>query len=56
MIVTDLPELPKDTAPEQTAAYIRDVLDGRKPVPDSLSLQVEHILHVAGQTASETSP
>jgi anthranilate phosphoribosyltransferase len=45
--LTDLPELPKDIAPETTAAYIRDVLDGRKPVPESLALQVEHILRLA---------
>lgn len=45
--LTDLPDLPKDISPEATAAYIGDVLDGRKPVPDSMALQVEHILHLA---------
>jgi anthranilate phosphoribosyltransferase len=45
--ITDLPALPKDIAPEATAAYIRDVLDGRQPVPESLGVQVEHILHLA---------
>jgi hypothetical protein len=45
--LTDLPELPKDIAPEATAAYIREVLAGTRPVPDSLALQVEHILHLA---------
>jgi anthranilate phosphoribosyltransferase len=45
--LTDLPELPKDIAPEATAAYIREVLDGQRPVPESMSLQVEHILHLA---------
>jgi anthranilate phosphoribosyltransferase len=45
--VTDMPHLPKDTDPATTAAYIRDVLAGRKPIPESLSLQVEHILHLA---------
>jgi anthranilate phosphoribosyltransferase len=45
--LTDLPELPKDISAEATAAYIHDVLDGRKPVPDSMALQVEHILHLA---------
>ena len=44
---SELPEWPKDIAPEQTAAYIRDVLDGRVAVPESLALQVEHILHLA---------
>jgi anthranilate phosphoribosyltransferase len=45
--LTDLPDLPKDIAPEQTAAYSRDVLDGKLPVPASMALQVEHILHLA---------
>jgi anthranilate phosphoribosyltransferase len=45
--LTDLPELPKDVDPGTTAAYIRDVLAGRKGVPDSMALQVEHILHLA---------
>lgn len=45
--LTDLPDLPRDVDPATTAAYIRAVLDGAKPVPDSLSLQVEHILHLA---------
>lgn len=45
--LTDLPELPKDIAPEATAAYIEDVLAGRKAVPGSMALQVEHILHLA---------
>ncbi|WP_298923144.1 DNA-binding protein YbiB [uncultured Ramlibacter sp.] len=44
--LTDLPDLPKDISPETTAAYIQDVLAGRKPVPDSLALQVEHILQL----------
>jgi anthranilate phosphoribosyltransferase len=45
--LTDLPELPREVDPETTAAYIRDVLSGRKPVPASMALQVEHILHLA---------
>jgi anthranilate phosphoribosyltransferase len=45
--LTDLPELPKDVDPETTAAYIRAVLAGDKPVPSSMALQVEHILHLA---------
>jgi anthranilate phosphoribosyltransferase len=45
--LTDLPDLPKEVDPETTAAYIRDVLAGRKPVPASMALQVEHILHLA---------
>jgi len=46
--LTDLPGLPKEVDPETTAAYIRDVLQGRKPIPESMALQVEHILHLAG--------
>ena len=45
--LTDLPHLPKGVDPATTAAYIADVLAGRKPVPDSMALQVEHILHLA---------
>jgi anthranilate phosphoribosyltransferase len=39
-----LPELPKDISAEATAAYIRDVLDGRLPAPAPIALQVTHIL------------
>ena len=45
--LTDLPDLPKEVDPETTAAYIRAVLAGDKPVPASMALQVEHILHLA---------
>ena len=45
--LTDLPHLPTEVDPSTTAAYIADVLDGRKPVPDSVALQVEHILRLA---------
>ena len=48
--LTDLPDMPRDTGAQTTAAYIRDVLDGRKPVPDSMALQVEHILRLAQST------
>jgi anthranilate phosphoribosyltransferase len=48
--LTDLPDLPKEIDPASTAAYIQDVLAGRKPVPDSMSLQVEHILRLAGSS------
>ncbi|HVZ42948.1 MAG TPA: DNA-binding protein YbiB [Ramlibacter sp.] len=43
----DVPDLPKEIAPEHTAAYIRSVLDGSTPLPESLSVQVEHILRLA---------
>jgi len=45
--LTDLPELPREVDAGTTAAYIRDVLAGHKQIPDSLALQVEHILHLA---------
>jgi len=45
--LTDLPDLPKEVDPATTAAYIRDVLAGDKPVPGSMGLQVEHILRLA---------
>jgi anthranilate phosphoribosyltransferase len=45
--LTDLPHLPKEVDPESTASYIRAVLAGDKPVPESLAQQVEHILHLA---------
>jgi anthranilate phosphoribosyltransferase len=45
--LTDLPDLPREVDPETTATYIRDVLAGRKPVPASMALQVEHILRLA---------
>lgn len=45
--LTDLPHLPKETDAATTAAYIRDVLAGVKPIPDSMALQVEHILHLS---------
>jgi anthranilate phosphoribosyltransferase len=45
--LTDLPELPKEVDAASTAAYIRDVLDGSRPIPPALALQVEHILRLA---------
>jgi anthranilate phosphoribosyltransferase len=45
--LTDLPDLPRDIDAATTAAYIRDVLDERRPIPLSMAQQVEHILHLA---------
>jgi anthranilate phosphoribosyltransferase len=45
--LTDQPHLPKEVDAETTAAYIQDVLAERKPVPESMALQVEHILQLA---------
>lgn len=51
-----LPELPKDISAEATAAYIRDVLNGRLPVPTPIALQVANILQeLPRQSTPETS-
>ncbi|TFZ04607.1 DNA-binding protein YbiB [Ramlibacter rhizophilus] len=42
-----LPELPPGTDPQATADYIRAVLAGERPVPESVQVQVEHILRLA---------
>ncbi|HUR90184.1 MAG TPA: DNA-binding protein YbiB [Ramlibacter sp.] len=51
--VTELPELPTGTAPEATAAYIREVLSGMQPVPAPIALQVEHIVRLARTRANQ---
>ena len=43
-----LPELPC-LEPEQTARYIREVLDGTRPVPHPIAQQVTHITHLNHQ-------
>lgn len=54
--LASLPDLPKDISAEATAAYIRDVLDGRLPVPTPIALQVAHILReVARPATTETN-
>ena len=45
----DLPDLPADIGAPATAAYIRDVVAGNKPVPASIEQQGEHILQLALQ-------
>lgn len=42
--LASLPDLPRDISAEATAAYIRNVLDGRLPVPAPIAVQVAHIL------------
>jgi anthranilate phosphoribosyltransferase len=44
-----LPELPKTIDAEATAGYIAAVLNGEKPVPAPIALQVERILHMLSQ-------
>lgn len=39
------PDLPRPTSAAAIAAYIHDVLDGRRPVPAPIASQVAHILH-----------
>ena len=41
-----LPDVPPSTDAASTAAYIRDVMNGTKTVPESIARQVEHILHL----------
>jgi len=45
--LTDLPGWPSGVDAQATAAYIHDVLNDRQPLPESISLQVEHILRLA---------
>jgi anthranilate phosphoribosyltransferase len=45
--LTVLPDLPKDTGADVTAAYIRGVLAGENPVPTPILRQVERILREA---------
>ena len=45
--LTDSPDLHGETDAASTAAYIRDVLEEKRPVPTSMAQQVEHILHLA---------
>jgi len=52
--LSSLPELPGDTDAELTAGYIQDVLAGRKQVPASLDLQLEHILHLLGAPSASS--
>jgi anthranilate phosphoribosyltransferase len=51
--LTDLPDLPREIDAASTAAYIEDVLHGRKPVPASMGLQLEHILHLTASHATQ---
>ena len=41
-----LPELPQSIDATSTANYIRQVLDGKQPVPTPIAQQVAHILHM----------
>jgi len=45
--LTELPGWPSGVDAQATAAYIHDVMNDRQPLPESISLQVEHILRLA---------
>ena len=45
--LTELPDLPAQIDAAATAAYIREVLDGTKPVPAPIARQVEQLLRLA---------
>jgi anthranilate phosphoribosyltransferase len=51
--VAEMPDLPTDTSPQTAAAYTRDVLSGKRPVPAPIALQVEHILRLAKASRSQ---
>lgn len=53
---SEVPGLPAEIDVDTTARYTRQVLAGELPAPPALARQVEHILRLADQTASETSP
>jgi anthranilate phosphoribosyltransferase len=48
--LTDLPGWPTGTDPDTTARYIDALMRGEQPVPESIALQVEHILRLAAAT------
>jgi hypothetical protein len=45
-----LPELPTAIDAASTAAYVRDILAGRLPVPEPIGKQLEHILRETGSS------
>ncbi|MBW8314552.1 MAG: DNA-binding protein YbiB [Hydrogenophaga sp.] len=54
--LASLPDLPREVDAASTAAYIRSVLDGERPVPAPIALQVEHILReVQRQPTTQTA-
>lgn len=53
---SEVPGLPAEIDVATTAAYTRRVLAGELPIPPAIGRQVEHILQIADQTASETLP
>ncbi len=54
--LASLPDLPRDVDAASTAAYIRAVLDGQRPVPQPIALQVEHILQELQRQPTTNTP
>ena len=48
--LADVPELPSDISAPATAAFIHEVLQGGRSIPESIGIQVEHILRLCGQS------
>ncbi|MBP0598789.1 DNA-binding protein YbiB [Herbaspirillum sp. LeCh32-8] len=46
-VAEDLPDLPEGRDAATTAAWIAEVLDGRRPVPEAIAEQVDHCVNVA---------
>jgi anthranilate phosphoribosyltransferase len=54
--LANLPDLPRELDAASIAAYIRSVLDGERPAPAPIALQVEHILReVQRQPITQTA-
>ena len=45
--LSSLPDLPVAIDAASTAAYIRAVLDGAQPLPESIALQVQHLVELS---------
>lgn len=52
----DVPGLPNEIDVATTAAYTRSVLEGALPIPPAIERQVQHIVQLANQAASDKKP
>ncbi len=48
-VAEDLPDLPEGRDAATTAQWIREVLEGRRPVPEAIAEQIEHCVDVAAR-------
>lgn len=48
-VAEELPDLPEGQDAAATAAWIREVLEGQRPVPEAIAEQVEHCVEVAAR-------